>query len=135
MKLAKIATLVLFVVGCASISQYSHYAYIQAVNLKVDSLNLMDNGVEEFSQHEKEVKDLTLNIEKAYQYEKGRPKNDETTKMWEILKSPDRDLLGGFFTLWKKQGKLNEMYIAEKKKQIEKAFDEIIGLESGKIKK
>lgn len=134
-KILGLTACLFLLVGCATISQYSHYAYVQAVNLKVESLNMMDKGTEYFADHKQDSKILMLNIEKAYEYEKGRPKNDETAQMWEILKDPEKDLLGGFLKLWQKQEKLSEMYISEKKKQVEKAYDEIIGLESGKIKK
>ena len=138
MKIAKLFLVSFFSImlfGCSTISQYSHYAYTQSVNLKVDSMNVMMEAVENYNIHENEVKELILKVEKSYEYEKGRPKNEITIKMWDKLKSPDKDLLGGFLKLWKQKGTLNQSFVEEKSKQIGKAFDEIIGLESGKIKK
>ena len=121
--------------ACYSISLYDHYAYTQATGLKVDSLKLMDKAAEDFSKHEAEADDLLTRIEKAYEYEKARPKNVITTKMWEKLKDPEKNLLGGFLKIWEEKKTLSRTFIEEAKKSVCDAFDQIIGLESGKIKK
>jgi hypothetical protein len=73
-------------------------------------------------------------LEKAYEYDRGRPLNRITVTQWEILLSSDRNLVGGFLKMWKNKGSLGATFVAEKKTQIAEAFDQIIGLESGKIK-
>lgn len=120
--------------GCATISVYDQYAYTQTVNLKVDSLAVMDNADKNYNDQEQKVNELMLNVQKAYEYEKGRAKNDITVKMWEILINPDSALLGGFMQRWKNEGSLKRVYIEEKKKQIGDAYDQIIGLEIGKVR-
>ena len=107
----------------------------RSVNLKVDSMNLMAKAAEPYTGHVIDIENLATQVNKAYEYEKGRPKNEITVKMWEKLKDPNKDLLGGYFRLWKQKGILSQAFIDEKGIQIGKAFDEIIGLESGKIKK
>lgn len=131
--LASVFSIMFF--GCSTISQYSQYAYMQSVNLKVDSMNVMKEASENYGIHEGEIKELMTRVDKSFEYERGRQKNEITVKMWTKMKDPDKDLLGGFFRLWKQKDKLNQAFIEEKTKQVEKAFDEIIGLESGKIKK
>ena len=121
--------------GCTSISLHDHYAYTQSINLKVDAIKLMDLAVENFSKHEGEVNNFLTRIEKAYEYEKVRPKNEITIAMWEKLKDPEGNLLGGFIKRWEEKKKLSKAFIEEAKKIINDAFDQIIGLESGKIKK
>lgn len=130
-----IGCLAFAVIGCSTIAVHDQYAYTQAVNLKVDAQSIVGNGDKDYTSQEQKVNELQLNVEKAYEYEKGREKNEITTKMWEILLNPDSDLLGGFIKRWKDEGKLNKAYVLEKQKQIGEAFDQIIGLESGKIKK
>lgn len=120
--------------GCATISPYSETAYQQATSLKVDSLALMAKANEPYAQHQTEVEALGLKIDKAYEYAKGLPNNTITTRQWEILKDPDRHLLGGFLELWRTKSTLSQAYIADKQIQVGSAFDQIIGLESGKIK-
>ena len=121
--------------GCASlIARYDRVAYQQATSLKVDALSIMDKAVERYSDHEASVYELKINIEKAYEYANGRPKNEIVTRQWEILKDPDRHLLGGFVIRWKNQGQLSEAFVREAKGNIAKAFDQIIGLESGLLK-
>ena len=120
--------------GCATISPYSEIAYQQATSLKVDSLALMAKATEPYAQHQAEVEALRLKIDKAYEYAKGLPNNAITTSQWEILKAPDRHLLGGFLEFWRTKSTLSATYIADKQRQVGAAFDQIIGLESGKIK-
>jgi hypothetical protein len=129
---------ILAIVGlwaCYSISLFDHYAYTQSTGLKVDSLKLMNKATEDFSRHEAEVDDLLTRIEKAYEYEKARPKNVITTKMWEKLKDSEKNLLGGFLKFWQEKKTLSKTFVEEAKKTVSDAFDQIIGLESGKIKK
>ncbi len=127
--------LLLSATGCASISRYDQYSYMQAVNLKVDSLKLMDSAGDAYSNHKPEVQDIKVRTEKAYEYEKGRPKNEVTTDMWKLMIDPKGGLLGGFLVLWEESGTVSPAFVPEKKKQIASGFDEIISLESEKIKK
>lgn len=120
--------------ACASISGFDQYAYIQSTSLKVDAMALMDLATEEYAAHAPVVKDLQRKIEKAYEYEKHRPKNSLSAGLWEKLKDPRGNLLGGFLLLWKEEGKAGKVYILEKKKQVGQAFDIISELESKKIK-
>lgn len=120
--------------GCRLISPYDHHAYTQTVSLKVESMFLMGKARDDCAKHKDAIENLSIKIETAYEYEKGRHKNEDTAEMWITLKDPDGALLGEFIRLWEKQGKLSERYIAEKKKQVGQAFDEIIGLETGKPK-
>ncbi len=131
--LALLAALVLMN-GCApTIALFSPVAYERAVELKVESLALMESASESFALHAAEVSALLLDIEKAREYARGLPKNEITTLQWEILMNPDEELLGAFFARWQSGPPLGATYIAEKKLQIAAAFDTIIGLESHKI--
>lgn len=128
------AVVALNIGACSSISTFSQYAYEQAVSLKVESLNLMDKATEEYSANKDIVEDLKTKLQKSYEYSKGRPKNDISTKQWEILISPDRNLLGGFLKRWESKNTLSKAFIDDAKGLVGDAFDTIIGLESGKIK-
>jgi len=55
-----------------------------------------------------------------------------TVQQWEILKDPNRDLLGGFLKKWENEKVLHVVFIEEKKKQISNTFDEILKLEPAK---
>jgi hypothetical protein len=116
------------------ISTFDQAAYSQVTSLKVDALYLMDKSTEDYVSHEVEITALQLKISKAIEYDKHRPHNTITNKMWDILSDPDGHLLGGFIVKWKKEGKENQTYITEKKKQIGESFDQIAELESKKIK-
>jgi hypothetical protein len=120
--------------ACSTISTYDQTAYLQAVNTKVDALALMAKAVEPYTNYRNEVAQFLIELDKAYEYERGRPLNTDTIKQWNILRNPAGDLLGGFLKEWKDEGKLLPVYVERKRAQIGTAFDQIIQLESGKIK-
>jgi hypothetical protein len=86
-----------------------------------------------YNEFSDEVEFLKTELNKAYEYAKGRPNNEISTKQWEILINPDGNLLGGFLKRWEAEGKLSQMFVAEMQIMVADAFDTIIGLESGKI--
>ena len=136
-KLWKTRLLLLLLVtctGCASsISPFSHIAYEMAVDLKVDALDLMDMAELHHGDHTKQIKQLANRMQKAYEFANGRPKNELSSRQWDIMISPDHHLLGGFLDRWEKEGALGRGFIVESKAIVSDAFDSIISLESGKI--
>ena len=132
--MAALLSAMLFLSACKTISGYDQYAYAQGTALKVDALNLMDKATENFTSQQAGIDDINTRIEKAYEYEKHRPKNAITVKMWELLKNPDRNLFGGFLKRWKEKTTLSAAFINEAKVQVAEAFDMIVELESQKIK-
>jgi hypothetical protein len=128
-----VISLGLFILSCSTVSVFSPEAYKQAVDLKVESLNLMSDATMPFTDFEEDVDFLKTEIEKAYEFSKGRPNNEISTKQWEILNNPDGNLLGGFLKRWEEEGKLSQMFVTEMRMLVSDAFDTIIGLESGKI--
>lgn len=120
--------------GCASISSFDQYAYTQTTSLKVDMLNTMDLAVNEYKTQEAAVEELQTKLQKAYEYERNRPGNEVTLRMWDVLLNPEGHLAGGFLKRWEKEGKLNKAFIDNDKKIVSDAFDQIAGLESHKIK-
>lgn len=127
--------LALLVCGCgSSISIYDATAYKLATDLKAESLTLMDKAVEPAADHDVTIEALRLDLLKAIEYERGRPDNELSTRMWSILLDPDRNLLGGFLRRWEESGQLSPAFVEEARGQIGEAFDQIIGLEIGKLK-
>jgi hypothetical protein len=123
----------MLLIACSSISVYSPEAYKQAVDLKIESLNLMSSATMSFSDYEEDVTFLKTELSKAYEFAKGRPNNEISTKQWEILIDENRNLLGGFLKRWQDEDILSEMFVSEAQLLVSDAFDTIIGLESGKI--
>lgn len=120
--------------SCTSIAIYSETAYEQAVSLKVESLALMDKATEACADHKIEIEALKTKLQTAYEFAKGRPKNEISAKQWQIMIDPDRNMIGGFLKRWEENAALTQTFIDEAKGLISDGFDAIIGLESGKIK-
>jgi hypothetical protein len=120
--------------ACTTIAPYNQTAYEQSTALKAEALILMDKATEPYSLHKNEAQKVRLDMETAYEYAKGRPKNELSTKQWEIVRDPERHSLGGFLKRWENEGVLNEKFISEAKRLISDQLDQISGLESGKTK-
>jgi hypothetical protein len=129
-----ILPLLLLVAGCATIAPYSQTAYEQVTALKAESLILMDKATEQYSVHKDEVQKVRLDMDKAYEFAKGRPKNELSTKQWEAVRDPERNSLGGFLKAWETRGVLGETFVSEAKKVVADHLDQISGLESGKVR-
>lgn len=119
---------------CYTIAPFSQVAYQQAIDLKVDSLKLIAHAQDAYFEHESQVNILQTQLDKAVEYAKGRPRNEISTRQWQIMVDPKRYLLGGFLSRWKQEKTVSETFIKESSSQISQGFDAIIGLESGKIK-
>jgi len=133
-KIITMLFVILTYVSCATISRSSQYAYTQTTSLKVDALAVMDLAKDDYSNHQQVILELQTNLQKIYEYEKNRPKNEISVKLWDKLLNPEGHLLVGFLIRWQKEQKLNETFITEEKKLVSDAFDVISGLESTKLK-
>jgi hypothetical protein len=118
--------------GCSTIATFDQIAFDKATGAKAEALALMEKATDSYSAHLKEIEAVSLTIDKAYEYDRGRSQNTFTIQQWEILRDPERNLWGGFIRRWREKGSLRPAYIAEKRPDIAAAFDEIIGLEIGK---
>jgi len=125
--------MLLALAGCSAlIGPHSPTAYENATSLKAEVLVTLGKANTPYSDNEAEVEEIKLKAEKAYEYVKGVPKNQLSTKQWGILKDPNGDLLGKFFKRWKERSTLSDTLIEEYKKLASDAFDEIICLEANK---
>lgn len=123
----------LFFIGCATISTFDQYAYTQTTSIKVDAMNVMDNATDSYANHTKEIADVKTEIQKMIEYEKHRPQNSITAKMWDVMMT-DKGLFGDFLVMWKDQDKVSKAFVTEAKIKIGENFDRIAELESKKIK-
>lgn len=119
--------------SCSSISVFSPEAYKQAVDLKVEALELMSFAASSYFDYEENVAYLKTELRKAYEFALGRPNNEISAEQWEILINEEGNLLGGFLKRWEEEGTLSEMFVTEMQTLVSDTFDTIIGLESGKI--
>jgi hypothetical protein len=92
----------------------------------------MDEATEPYTLRKTEANQVRLDMEKAYEYAKGLPKNAISTRQWEIIRDPAGHSLGGFLKRWETEGTLNATFVAEAKKLVSDQLDTISALESGK---
>ena len=134
LKTALIAVLAVAITSCATIAKFDEYAYTQTTSLKVDALNVMSHGHENYALYASQVTQVNTAIDKMYEYEKNRPKNATSEKMWSVLKDSTGNLFGGFIARWQKEGTLDTAFVRASQDLVSQSFDQISQLESQKIK-
>lgn len=132
--------------GCPTIAPYNQKSYELTTSAKAKALLVLGKATEPYDTHIIEVEDLRLQVEKAYEYANGIPKNEIIVGMWNEIRgyiynedkkqwlSEDNGNLYSTLDLWKSQKTLSASAANEKKKQIATSFDQIVGLEGGKNK-
>ena len=130
-----IILLVLFFQSCSPlISVYDQYAYTQATSLKVDLQNLVkESAIINYDDAKDNISKVNPELQKAFEYAKGRSKNSLSTSQYSILLS-DTDFFKRFLNDWKVQKKEPEIAADEESVKIGQLMDKIIELENGKNK-
>jgi hypothetical protein len=124
---------VVMIIGCgAKIAGFDQTALQNAVSLKTEALALMDKATEPYADHKDATDKFMLAVDKASKHSASIPNNELSTKQWEILKDPEKNLLGGFIARWKDKGTLSAFFVNEAKGLVSDGFDEIISLENAK---
>lgn len=139
MKLNKkipILSFVLVLYGCQLSPLFDQRAYNNAISLKVESIFLMKKATDNYDGYIDKVEELKIDMEKAYEYEKGRGDiNKETLMMWQILKDEQGHLFGGFLKRWENDLTLSNAFVENMIGQVEEAFDKIIRIENQRRRK
>lgn len=122
-----------FLCSCASVANRDQNSISTAQELKPMSMALVVRAVEPIDKYKSDVDYLEMRLSAALAYEQGKGKtNIISAKQWEILCSPDHDLLGRLLKNWKEGKKFSPAYLYEKQAQIGAGWDEILRLEGAK---
>ncbi|TDX11189.1 hypothetical protein EDB96_1967 [Flavobacterium sp. S87F.05.LMB.W.Kidney.N] len=113
---------------------FDQYSYEKTIELKVETVSLMNKSTILYSENKEDIDKLFLNIEKLVEYEKNKPDNEITFQMWQLLNDKEKNLVAGFFKRWETKGIVSQSFSEESKKQILEAFDLLIQYEIKKDK-
>ena len=121
--------------GCkATIALYDQYAYTQATSLKVDLQNLaLESDSINFETAKPDIDKVNIELQKAYEYNKGRDNNAISSKQYEILLADDH-FYKGFLKDWKAKGKESTIMSQNISEEIGDLMDQVIKAENGKNK-
>ncbi len=135
-KLLLVAVVFLFTACNHYIATYDQFAYAQTTALKVDVLNLIDKSTGAYTAHQPEIVKVTSDMLKVIEYEKHRPTNGITVKMWNLMidSTLQKGIIGRYLVSWKNDNTKSETIINEVKQQVSEGFDLIADLESQKMK-
>jgi hypothetical protein len=124
----------LFACSGIPISYYDSTTYTQLTSLKAETTILVESfDTKPYAENEKKIEDATLNLKKAYEYEKGKgDPNSNTTKQFDIINGLFTDDVKDYKE--NQQGELGEKYFQEAAKTLGQAFDIVISTENLKNK-
>ena len=131
-----VTLLCVFFISCNSIktATFDQYSYQKATEIKVETNQLLDNAIYPYENFKNEIEDLKSELNKIVEYEKNKPYNDISLRVWEILSDEERNLLAGFLSRWEQEEQMSNTFVNEAKSQILEAIDVIIKYESNKDK-
>ena len=121
----------LICLGCIHlISHYDPVTYKGLTDVKAETALFLENvsGDKPYSEYAANFADLQLQVEKIYEYEKGKKLNADTLAQISEIRAMIQDMMN----LYKEKNKLSVLYLQEKKKQLETAFDLAIATEDSK---
>jgi len=103
--------------------------------IKNEALNLMGLATQDYTANASKVSAFQQKVTDHISYEEARgEKNQTTVDMWKLLMKPEGNLLGGFLSKWKSDGKLNTVLVSQFKNEVGKNLNKIIDLENKKSK-
>jgi hypothetical protein len=118
----------------ATIALYDQYAYTQATSLKVDLQNLaLESDSISFETAKPDIDKVDIELQKAYEYNKGRDNNSISSKQYEILLADDH-FYKSFLKDWKAKGKESAIMSQNISEEIGDLMDQVIKAENGKNK-
>ncbi|MDE1207915.1 hypothetical protein [Tenacibaculum larymnensis] len=138
MKTSKLFFILIFItsffLSCSSLktAPYDQYSFQKTIEIKIDANQLIEKAENSYQDNIKEIEELQNEITKIVEYEKYKPNNEITYKMWLLLADKDKKLLAGFLKRWKEKGKLSPFFITEAKGQITEALNLLLEYESKK---
>lgn len=128
-----LAPVVFLWVGCVHlIAGYDPVTYKSLTDLKAEMMVCLEKAdpAQPYSEHSQKFEELQLDIEKVYEYEKGKKLNTDTIAQISEIRTMFQDLTARY----KEQNQLSTFYLQEKKGQLETAFDLAIATENSKLK-
>ena len=126
------AAILLLLFGCGTVAQFDTAAFQNAVQLKFETLALIDKSGNKFAAHKTEVDALTAKYESAFDAASKTPANQAVAQAWQVIRGAQSGSAGEYFHTWRQRGTLRPVIRAEKKAQIGRHFDYVICLETAK---
>lgn len=122
--------------ACAPlIAPYDAQAYKNATDLKARSLAMVEQSDDPYAKHAQSVRQLLVDMDAAYEFAAGRPRNRISAQQWHLIRRSDGGLVGTFVDFWQAQpGGIRGFARNEARSEISIAFDYLICLEANKQK-
>lgn len=130
-KIISIAIIVIIFQAC-SVTNFDRYAYQKTEESKIEAFEVMDlASSNSFESRSADVDRFKLKLDSLFTYEKSRKNNALTVEAWKTVLS-EGSTLNRFFKRWKEKVVLKPTYVAEKKINVGRLFDDILKIELNK---
>lgn len=123
--------LLFLLTGCNT-PTFDPAAYQTAVQLKYETLALIDKSGQKYSAHQAEAEILMSKYQAAEAVAARTETNKPLAEAWKIISAPNTGSAGEYFATWKQRGTMRPAIRAEKKIQIGRQFDYVVCLEAAK---
>jgi hypothetical protein len=112
--------------------EFDPQAYTTATTLKAETMLLLAKSNEAYAKHKDEAEQLTIKVNAAYEYVRGKGNDPLATQEWDAMRNPDGGLYGGYLATWQKKGAISAAARDEALPTISAAYDKIICLEANR---
>lgn len=129
--LAQIAILFLLV-GCVQPAQFNVIASQNALQIKNDTLALIDKSGDKYAARKAEVDALMVRYQSAMDTAATNDTNKAVAQAWQIIIGSRSGSAGEYFETWKQRGTMAEGIRNLKRPQIARQFDLIVCMETSK---
>lgn len=126
------AALVFVLLGCVATPTFDPAVQQVAVQLKTDTLALVDKSGARYATQQAAVGALLARYAAASDAAATVENNAAVVTAWQTIRGPKAGSAGEFFDMWKQRGIIRPAFRAEKKTQIARHFDYLICLEDVK---
>ena len=129
-----LALVSIYLAGCVNLPGYDQRAYENATSLKPKTVALIRKSQvqDSYLANTEKAEDLLIQLQAAFEYANGIEHNNEAAKNWADLIGNDDNMVGGWLSVWEKQGQVNPAAANGLVEQLSEAFDTIICLEANK---
>ncbi|MFN3658400.1 MAG: hypothetical protein ACK4UO_14200 [Pseudolabrys sp.] len=123
------AALLFTLLGCVVTPQFDQAVRDGAIQLKADTLALVDKSGSRYATQQAAVDALLARYAKAADDASKIENNKLVIGAWQVIRGESSGSAGEFFAMWKRNGTIRPAFRTEKRAQLARHFDYLVCLE------
>jgi hypothetical protein len=126
------AAILLLLLGCPAIPTFDPASYQNAVQVKFETLALIDKSGDKFAAHKVEADALLAKYDGAFENANRVQKNPAIAQAWQVIRGPKSGSAAEYFQTWMQRGSMRPVIRAEKTAAIARHLDYVVCLEAAR---